>query len=170
MLFYTLLIPIPDVFVSVFVVYYFCMFSFTIYFLECLIIFENVLDGILKRSVCVWMMSETIISFSKGSFSFAFVRQLSTPLGQSFRVWRLRSSTPPRQAEFGRHVYARAYFQLDIFLRVSSFGVPVQMWGDYSDSQLSTYLHLCPIYCKPTNLTAGFHRCLLPPANAFRQK
>jgi len=45
-LFYTLLVPISDVFVSVFVVYYFCMFSFTIYFLECLIIFESVLDVI----------------------------------------------------------------------------------------------------------------------------
>ena len=121
--------------------------------------------------VCVnTLMSETIVSFSKASFSFVFIRQLSTPLGQSFRVWRLRISTPPRQAEFGRYVYARAYFQFNIFLRVSSFGVPVQMWGNYSDSQLSTYLHLCPIYCKSTNLIAGFHRCLLPPANAFRQK
>ena len=80
---YTLLIPIPDVFVSVFVVYYFCMLSFIIYFLECLIIFENVLDFILKRRVCVnTLMSETILSFSKGSFPFAFIRQLSAPLGQ----------------------------------------------------------------------------------------
>ena len=45
-LFHTLLVPISDVFVYVFVVYYFCMFSFTIYFLECLIIFESVLDVI----------------------------------------------------------------------------------------------------------------------------